>query len=58
MLRLPFAAALLLAAATLPCHGQAAKRVLTAEDFDANNLEIADLMLEWVGDRVPRAPRR
>jgi hypothetical protein len=26
--------------------------------LDANNLEIADLMLEWVGDHVPRAPRR
>jgi hypothetical protein len=26
--------------------------------LDANNLEIADLMLEWVGDNVPRAPRR
>jgi hypothetical protein len=26
--------------------------------LDANNLEIADLMLEWVGEHVPRAPRR
>ena len=26
--------------------------------LDANNLEIADLMLEWVGENVPRAPRR
>jgi hypothetical protein len=26
--------------------------------LDSNNLEIADLMLEWVGDHVPRAPRR
>jgi hypothetical protein len=26
--------------------------------LDSNNLEIADLMLEWVGDNVPRAPRR
>jgi hypothetical protein len=26
--------------------------------LDANNLEIADLMLEWVGDNVERAPRR
>ena len=26
--------------------------------LDANNLEIADLMLEWVGANVPRAPRR
>ena len=26
--------------------------------LDANNLEIADLMLEWVGKHVPRAPRR
>jgi hypothetical protein len=26
--------------------------------LDANNLEIADLMLDWVGDNVPRAPRR
>jgi hypothetical protein len=26
--------------------------------LDANNLEIADLMLEWVGDNVARAPRR
>jgi hypothetical protein len=26
--------------------------------LDSNNLDIADLMLEWVGDHVPRAPRR
>ena len=26
--------------------------------LDSNNLEIADLMLEWVGEHVPRAPRR
>ena len=26
--------------------------------LDANNLEIADLMLEWVGENVSRAPRR
>jgi hypothetical protein len=26
--------------------------------LDANNLEIADLMLDWVGDNVERAPRR
>jgi len=26
--------------------------------LDSNNLEIADLMLEWVGDHVQRAPRR
>jgi hypothetical protein len=26
--------------------------------LDSNNLEIADLMLEWVGAHVPRAPRR
>jgi hypothetical protein len=26
--------------------------------LDANNLEIANLMLEWVGEHVPRAPRR
>ena len=26
--------------------------------LDSNNLEIADFMLEWVGDNVPRAPRR
>jgi hypothetical protein len=26
--------------------------------LDANNLEIADLMLEWVGNNVERAPRR
>lgn len=26
--------------------------------LDANNLEIADLMLEWAGDNVARAPRR
>ena len=26
--------------------------------LDANNLEIADLMLEWAGENVPRAPRR
>ena len=26
--------------------------------LDANNLEIADLMLAWVGDNVPRARRR
>jgi hypothetical protein len=26
--------------------------------LDANNLEIADLMLDWVGDNVARAPRR
>ena len=26
--------------------------------LDENNLEIADLMLEWVGEHVPRAPRR
>jgi hypothetical protein len=25
--------------------------------LDSNNLEIADLMLEWVGKNVPRAPR-
>ena len=25
--------------------------------LDSNNLEIADLMLEWVGEHVPRAPR-
>ncbi len=26
--------------------------------LDSNNLEIADLMLEWVGEHVTRAPRR
>ena len=26
--------------------------------LDSNNLEIADLMLEWVGEHVARAPRR
>jgi hypothetical protein len=26
--------------------------------LDSNNLEIADLLLEWVGDHVERAPRR
>jgi hypothetical protein len=26
--------------------------------LDANNLEIADVMLEWAGENVPRAPRR
>ena len=26
--------------------------------LDSNNLEIADLMLEWAGKNVPRAPRR
>jgi hypothetical protein len=26
--------------------------------LDANNLEIADLLLDWVGRNVPRAPRR
>jgi hypothetical protein len=26
--------------------------------LDSNNLEIADLMLEWVGKNVPRTPRR
>ena len=26
--------------------------------LDSNNLEIADLMLAWVGEHVPRAPRR
>jgi hypothetical protein len=26
--------------------------------LDANNLQIADLMLEWVGENVARAPRR
>jgi hypothetical protein len=26
--------------------------------LDSNNLEIADLMLEWVGEHVTRSPRR
>ena len=26
--------------------------------LDSNNLEIADLLLDWVGEHVPRAPRR
>jgi hypothetical protein len=26
--------------------------------LDKNNLEIADLMLDWVGKNVARAPRR
>lgn len=26
--------------------------------LDSNNLEIADLMIDWVGEHVPKAPRR
>jgi hypothetical protein len=26
--------------------------------LDSNNLEIADLMIDWVGANVPKAPRR
>jgi hypothetical protein len=26
--------------------------------LDKNNLEIADLMIDWVGEHVERAPRR
>ena len=26
--------------------------------LDAKNLEIADLMIDWVGQNVPKAPRR